>query len=50
MQRVEHLLPAMLGFALVFREGFAGAWLGPEGLHIMWGDRTRNQRLGHWGL
>ena len=27
MQRVEHLLPAMLGFALVFRQGFAGAWL-----------------------
>jgi protein-S-isoprenylcysteine O-methyltransferase Ste14 len=27
MQRVEHLLPAMLGFALVFREGFGGAWL-----------------------
>src|SRR4029077_18365744 len=27
MQRVEHLLPAILGFALVFREGFGGAWL-----------------------
>ena len=26
-QRVEHLVPALLGFALVFREGFAGAWL-----------------------
>ena len=27
LQRVEHLLPALLGFALVFREGFGGAWL-----------------------
>lgn len=27
MQRVEHLLPAILGFTLVFREGFGGAWL-----------------------
>jgi protein-S-isoprenylcysteine O-methyltransferase Ste14 len=26
-QRIEHLLPAMLGFTLVFREGFGGAWL-----------------------
>jgi protein-S-isoprenylcysteine O-methyltransferase Ste14 len=26
-QRIEHLLPAMLGFALVFREGFGGTWL-----------------------
>jgi protein-S-isoprenylcysteine O-methyltransferase Ste14 len=26
-QRIEHLVPAMLGFALVFREGFGGAWL-----------------------
>ena len=26
-QRIEHLLPAMLGFALVFRKGFGGAWL-----------------------
>ncbi len=27
MQRFEHLLPAMVGFALIFREGFGGAWL-----------------------
>jgi protein-S-isoprenylcysteine O-methyltransferase Ste14 len=27
MQRIEHLLPAMLGFALIFRAGFLGAWL-----------------------
>ena len=27
MQRIEHLLPALLGFALIFREGFGGAWL-----------------------
>jgi len=27
MQRIEHLLPAMLGFALVFRGGFGGTWL-----------------------
>ena len=27
MQRIEHLLPAMVGFALIFREGFRGAWL-----------------------
>jgi protein-S-isoprenylcysteine O-methyltransferase Ste14 len=27
MQRIEHLLPAMLGFALVFRDGFGGTWL-----------------------
>ena len=26
-QRIEHLVPAMLGFALVFREGFGGTWL-----------------------
>jgi protein-S-isoprenylcysteine O-methyltransferase Ste14 len=26
-QRIEHLVPAMLGFALVFREGSGGAWL-----------------------
>ncbi len=26
-QRIEHLVPALLGFALVFREGFGGAWL-----------------------
>jgi len=26
-QRIEHLLPATLGFALVFRQGFGGAWL-----------------------
>src|SRR5258705_11137146 len=26
-QRIEHLVPAMLGFALVFRQGFGGAWL-----------------------
>jgi protein-S-isoprenylcysteine O-methyltransferase Ste14 len=27
MQRLEHLVPAILGFALIFREGFGGAWL-----------------------
>lgn len=27
MQRIEHILPALLGFTLVFREGFGGAWL-----------------------
>ena len=27
LQRIEHLLPALLGFALIFREGFGGAWL-----------------------
>ncbi len=27
MQRIEHILPAMVGFALIFREGFGGAWL-----------------------
>jgi protein-S-isoprenylcysteine O-methyltransferase Ste14 len=27
MQRIEHLLPAMLGFYLIFREGFGGDWL-----------------------
>jgi protein-S-isoprenylcysteine O-methyltransferase Ste14 len=27
MQRLEHLLPAFLGFLLIFREGFGGAWL-----------------------
>lgn len=27
MQRIEHMLPAILGFALVFREGFGGEWL-----------------------
>jgi protein-S-isoprenylcysteine O-methyltransferase Ste14 len=27
LQRVEHLLPAVVGFALVFREGFGGALL-----------------------
>jgi len=26
-QRIEHLVPAMLGFTLVFREGFGGSWL-----------------------
>jgi len=26
-QRIEHLVPAMLGFALVFRQGFGGGWL-----------------------
>ena len=26
-QRIEHLAPAMLGFTLVFREGFGGSWL-----------------------
>jgi protein-S-isoprenylcysteine O-methyltransferase Ste14 len=26
-QRIEHLIPAMLGFALVFRAGFGGTWL-----------------------
>jgi protein-S-isoprenylcysteine O-methyltransferase Ste14 len=27
MQRIEHLVPALLGFCLVFREGFGGPWL-----------------------
>jgi protein-S-isoprenylcysteine O-methyltransferase Ste14 len=27
MQRIEHLVPALLGFCLVFREGFGGQWL-----------------------
>jgi len=27
IQRFEHLLPALLGFSLIFREGFGGAWL-----------------------
>jgi len=27
MQRFEHLVPAMVGFALIFREGFGGGWL-----------------------
>jgi protein-S-isoprenylcysteine O-methyltransferase Ste14 len=26
-QRIEHLVPAMLGFALIFRGGFGGTWL-----------------------
>src|SRR6266404_7358812 len=26
-QRIEHLVPAMLGFTVVFREGFGGSWL-----------------------
>ena len=26
-QRIEHLFPALLGFLLVFQEGFGGAWL-----------------------
>ena len=27
IERMEHLVPAILGFALIFRAGFAGAWL-----------------------
>ena len=27
-QRIEYLFPALLGFLLVFQEGFGGAWLG----------------------
>jgi protein-S-isoprenylcysteine O-methyltransferase Ste14 len=27
MQRIEHLAPAILGFTLIFREEFGGAWL-----------------------
>jgi protein-S-isoprenylcysteine O-methyltransferase Ste14 len=27
IQRIEHLVPATLGFALIFREEFGGAWL-----------------------
>jgi len=27
VQRIEHLVPAILGFMLIFREGFGGAWL-----------------------
>ena len=27
MQRLEHILPAMVGFLLIFREGFGGTWL-----------------------
>jgi protein-S-isoprenylcysteine O-methyltransferase Ste14 len=27
LQRIEHLIPTTLGFALVFREGFGGSWL-----------------------
>jgi protein-S-isoprenylcysteine O-methyltransferase Ste14 len=27
MQRFEHLIPAVLGFLLIFREGFGGEWL-----------------------
>ena len=27
IQRIEHLVPAILGFMLIFREGFGGAWL-----------------------
>lgn len=27
VQRIEHLVPAMLGFTLIFREEFGGAWL-----------------------
>jgi protein-S-isoprenylcysteine O-methyltransferase Ste14 len=26
-QRIEHLVPAILGFTLIFREGFGGSWL-----------------------
>jgi protein-S-isoprenylcysteine O-methyltransferase Ste14 len=26
-QRIEHLVPAILGFMLIFREGFGGTWL-----------------------
>jgi protein-S-isoprenylcysteine O-methyltransferase Ste14 len=26
-QRIEHMVPALLGFCLVFREGFGGEWL-----------------------
>jgi protein-S-isoprenylcysteine O-methyltransferase Ste14 len=26
-QRIEHLVPALLGFALIFRRDFGGAWL-----------------------
>ena len=27
VQRIEHLVPALLGFTLIFREEFGGAWL-----------------------
>ncbi len=27
IQRMEHLVPAFLGFTMIFREGFGGAWL-----------------------
>ena len=27
IQRIEHLVPAFLGFMMIFREGFGGAWL-----------------------
>jgi protein-S-isoprenylcysteine O-methyltransferase Ste14 len=27
LQRIEHIFPALLGFSLVFRVGFGGAWL-----------------------
>ena len=26
-QRIEHLVPAILGFTLIFRQGFGGSWL-----------------------
>jgi protein-S-isoprenylcysteine O-methyltransferase Ste14 len=26
-QRIEHLVPAILGFMLIFRQGFGGSWL-----------------------
>ena len=26
-QRIEHVVPAILGFTLIFREGFGGTWL-----------------------
>jgi protein-S-isoprenylcysteine O-methyltransferase Ste14 len=27
VQRIEHLIPAILGFTLIFRDGFGGLWL-----------------------
>jgi protein-S-isoprenylcysteine O-methyltransferase Ste14 len=39
MQRMEHLVPAFLGFMMIFREGFAGAWLAKPILGLgAWGD------------
>ncbi len=39
IQRIEHLVPAFLGFMMIFREGFGGAWLAKPILAVgAWGN------------